>query len=54
MRVDGSSTCSARTAAGEPTAVVQLPMIDESSIGQLVQLFSIADAVQHTFLTPEL
>ena len=42
----------ARTAAGEPTAVVQLPVIDESSIGQLAQLFAIANSVQQELKTP--
>lgn len=42
----------ARTAAGRPTAVVQLPLVDESSIGQLIQLFAIAAALQD-FLTPD-
>jgi glucose-6-phosphate isomerase len=35
----------ARAAAGQPTAVVRLPTIDEASIGQLVQMFSLASAI---------
>ncbi len=42
----------ARNAAGEPTAVVHLPLVDESAIGQLVQMFSLARAVQN-LLTPD-
>ena len=37
----------ARNVAGQSTAVVQLPLVDESSIGQLVHMFSIATAVQN-------
>jgi glucose-6-phosphate isomerase len=35
----------ARVAAGKPTAVVRLPMIDEASIGQLIQMVSLASAI---------
>ena len=36
----------ARAATGQPTAVTRLPTIDEASIGQLIQMFSLASAVR--------
>jgi glucose-6-phosphate isomerase len=37
---------STRATAGQPTAVVRLPTIDEASIGQLIQMFSLTSAVK--------
>jgi len=41
----------ARAAAGQPTVVVRLPTIDEASIGQLVQMFSLAAALEPSLKT---
>jgi glucose-6-phosphate isomerase len=41
---------SARAAAGQPTMVVRLPTIDEASIGQLIQMFSLASAVKRILI----
>jgi glucose-6-phosphate isomerase len=37
----------ARTAAGKPTVVVRLPIVDEGAVGQLLQLFSLATEVEN-------
>ena len=36
-----------RTAVGRPTAVVRLPQVDELSLGQLLQMVLISEAVEN-------
>ena len=36
-----------RTAAGQPTAVIRLPQVDELSLGQLIQMVLIAEVAEH-------
>jgi hypothetical protein len=42
-----------RAADGLPTAVVRLPTVDESTVGQLLQMRMIADVVRFSLLNPE-
>ena len=39
----------ARTTAGQFTAVINLPIVDEASVGQLIELHALAAAVKHFF-----
>ncbi len=44
------SVISVRTAAAQPTAIIRLATIDEARVGQLIELFSLADILQHNFM----